>query len=85
MKFINNEKKKFLTVAMEKFLSSQDILQKWAPFSLRHRCRMFKFLFNQKISPKTLRKFYIDRGIRYTNVSYIKKSKLKDPENLKRK
>lgn len=75
-------RKKKLSSEMLQYVTSQDILQQQAAYALRMRCRIFKLRFHLRIHPSTLRRYYINNGIKYKKVNYTKASKHKKAREI---
>ena len=50
---------------MQRVLLSPTLLQQWAPFSLADRTELIRRVWNVRMAPKTLSRFYHEHGVYY--------------------
>lgn len=65
---------------LKEFLLNQDTLQRWAGFSLSHRCNVLAIEKQVVVHPATLMRFYKRNGVKYYSLTYVEK---KDHEKIK--
>ena len=67
---------------MRRILTSEELLQQWAPFTLFERCQIILKLWQIKISPTHLRRFYLENKVRYRQGKHVYKYAIQRRETL---
>ena len=61
-----------LSAELQTLLASKELLQAWAPFSLRERCRIIERVFNVRVTHQMLQLFYKAHNTAYLSAKSMK-------------